>query len=70
MFVATVDAIARLDTSAVVGGHMAALRGDRCGVLGLLRELPTAPCAPLPEQADLDALLLAATQEAPAPVGV
>jgi flavorubredoxin len=70
-FVATVDAIARLDPAVVVGGHMAALRGDRLREsYGLLRELPTAPVAPLPEQADLDALLLAATQEAPVPVGV
>ena len=70
-FAATVDAIAGLDAAVVVGGHMAALRGDRLREsFGLLRELPTAPVAPLPEQADLDALLLAATQEAPVPVGV
>ena len=70
-FAATVDAIAGLDAAVVVGGHMAALRGDRLREsFGLLRELPTAPVTPLPEQADLDALLLAATQEAPVPVGV
>ncbi len=70
-FVATVDAIARLDPSVVVGGHMAALRGDRLREsYTLLRELPSAPAAPLPEQADLDALLLAATQDAPVAVGV
>lgn len=61
-FAASVDAIARLDVSAVVGGHMARLDGDRLETaLSLLRELPTVPMAPVPGQADLDALLLAAT---------
>ena len=65
-FAATVDAIARLDASVVVGGHMAALRGDRLREsYGLLRELPTAPVAPLPEQADLDALLLGRPRRRP-----
>ena len=61
-FVATVEEIARLDITAVAGGHMARLSGSRFGEsLDLLRQLPFAPSAPLPGQADLDALLLAAT---------
>jgi flavorubredoxin len=74
-FAATVDAIARLDPSAVVGGHMAPLRGRHFReALTMLRDLPTSPMAPLPGQADLDALLLAAIRPpdggdvAPAPV--
>ena len=62
-FVRTVDEIDRLDPTVVVGGHMAALRGNRLDeAMSLLRELPTVPMAPLPGQADLDAMLLAATQ--------
>jgi flavorubredoxin len=62
-FVATVEEIARLDITAVAGGHMARLSGARFRAsLDLLRQLPFAPSAPLPGQADLDALLLAATQ--------
>ena len=62
-FTPTVDAIARLPISTVVGGHMAQLRGERFRVaLDLLRDLPTSPVAPVPGQADLDSLLLAATQ--------
>ena len=62
-FVRTVDAIDRLDPTVVVGGHMAALRGNRLDeAMSLLRALPTTPMAPLPGQADLDAMLLAATQ--------
>lgn len=61
-FIATVDEIARLRPTAVAGGHMARLQGKRLEVaMDLLRALPTAPVAPLPGQADLDALLLAAT---------
>lgn len=61
-FVATVDAIAGLRPTAIAGGHMARLRGDRMqDAMRLLRELPTTPMAPLPGQADLDTLLLAAT---------
>jgi hypothetical protein len=61
-FAATVDEIAHLQPTVVAGGHMALLRGDRLQEsLALLRELPTIPMAPLPGQADLDALLLAAT---------
>ena len=61
-FVATVDAIARLDITAVAGGHTAALHGARFReALTFMRSLPTVPMAPLPGQADLDALLLAAT---------
>ena len=61
-FVATVDEIARLDITAVAGGHMARLHGDRLQeAMTLLRALPTTPMAPLPGQADLDALLSAAT---------
>ena len=41
---------------------MARLHGTRLQeALAFLRELPTIPMAPLPGQADLDALLLAAT---------
>jgi flavorubredoxin len=59
----TVDAVAALDITTVVGGHMAPLRGERFQrALELLRELPTSPAAPLPGQADLDALLLAAME--------
>jgi len=61
-FVATVDEIARLRPTAVAGGHMARLDGGRFQeAMTLLRELPTVPMAPLPGQADLDAILLAAT---------
>lgn len=63
-FVATVDEIARLDITAVAGGHMARLQGDRLReAMSLLRALPTVPMAPLPGQADLEALLLAGTHE-------
>ncbi len=62
-FTATVDAIAALSPSVIAGGHMAALRGERLHEgMRLLRALPTTPLAPLPTQADLDTLLLAATQ--------
>ena len=62
-FTATVDAIARLDPTTVVGGHMAPLRGRQFReALTMLGDLPTSPMAPLPGQADLDALLLAATR--------
>jgi len=61
-FIATVDEIARLRPTVVAGGHMARLHGARLETaMDLLRQLPTAPVAPLPGQADLDALLLAAT---------
>lgn len=61
-FIATVDEIARLRPTVVAGGHMARLHGERLQTaMDLLRQLPTAPVAPLPGQADLDALLLAAT---------
>lgn len=61
-FIATVDAIARLRPNVIAGGHMARLHGERLETaMDLLRQLPTAPVAPLPGQADLDALLLAAT---------
>ena len=61
-FVKTVDEIARLHPTVVAGGHMARLQGDRFQeAMAFLRELPTIPMAPLPGQADLDALLLAAT---------
>ena len=41
---------------------MARLQGDRLQeAMAFLRELPTVPMAPLPGQADLDAILLAAT---------
>jgi flavorubredoxin len=61
-FAATVDEISYLQPTVVAGGHMALLRGDRLQEsLALLRELPTIPMAPLPGQADLDAILLAAT---------
>ena len=61
-FIATVDEIARLRPTVVAGGHMARLHGERLETaMDLLRQLPTAPVAPLPGQADLDALLLAAT---------
>jgi flavorubredoxin len=62
-FIATVEEIARLDITAVAGGHMARLSGARFREsLDLLRQLPFTPSAPLPGQADLDAMLLAATQ--------
>ena len=61
-FAKTVDEISYLQPTVVAGGHMARLRGDRLHeALALLRELPTIPMAPLPGQADLDAILLAAT---------
>jgi hypothetical protein len=61
-FIKTVDEVARLHPTVVVGGHMARLQGDRLQeAMAFLRDLPTLPMAPLPGQADLDALLLAAT---------
>ncbi len=61
-FIATVDEIARLRPNVIAGGHMARLHGERLETaMDLLRQLPTAPVAPLPGQADLAALLLAAT---------
>lgn len=64
-FAATVDAIAALDITAAVGGHMARLQGPRLHeAMTILRTLPTMPMAPLPGQADLDALLLAGTHGA------
>jgi flavorubredoxin len=64
-FTPTVDAIADLDVTTIAGGHMARLRGPRISeALDLLRELPESPVPALPGQADLDTLLLAATQPA------
>lgn len=61
-FAATVETVARLDLTTVAGGHMAPLRGARLReAFALLGELPTSPVAPLPGQADLDALLGAAS---------
>ena len=61
-FTATVDAIAGLDLTTVVGGHMAPLHGPRLrDAMTILRALPTAATPPLPGQPDLDAILLAAT---------
>jgi hypothetical protein len=66
-FVATVDEIARLDLAVVTGGHMAPLHGEQLQrAMTMLRALPTVPMAPLPGQADLDALLLAGTRGAEA----
>jgi hypothetical protein len=59
-----VDEIARLRPTVVAGGHMARLQGNRLHeALAILRKLPTIPMAPLPGQADLDALLLAASTD-------
>ncbi len=66
-FVAAVDEVARLRPTTIAGGHMARLHGARLDeAFELLRALPTLPIAPLPGQADLDALLLAATSAADA----
>ena len=63
-FIRTVDEIARLRPTVVAGGHMARLQGNRLHeALAVLRKLPTIPMAPLPGQADLDALLLAASTD-------
>lgn len=59
-FRATVEEIARLDITTIAGGHMSPLHGPRLAeAFALLRELPAAPMAPLPGQADLDSMLLA-----------
>jgi flavorubredoxin len=60
-FAATVDAVAGLDLTTIVGGHMAPLHGPRLrDAMTILRALPTAPSPALPGQADLDAILSAA----------
>jgi glyoxylase-like metal-dependent hydrolase (beta-lactamase superfamily II) len=58
----TVNEIARLDVTAIAGGHMARLGGARVQeAIAMLRELPNVPMIPLPGQADLDAMLIAGT---------
>ena len=57
----TVNEIARLDVTAIAGGHMARLGGARVQeAIAMLRELPNVPMIPLPGQADLDAMLAGA----------
>jgi hypothetical protein len=56
-----VNEIARLDVTAIAGGHMARLGGARVQeAIAMLRELPNVPMIPLPGQADLDAILAGA----------
>ncbi|HYD08893.1 MAG TPA: hypothetical protein VEA78_02220 [Acidimicrobiales bacterium] len=55
---AAIDRVERLDATAVVGGHMAALRGERLAKsFELLRRVPQMDAAVEPGQADLDAML-------------
>jgi flavorubredoxin len=59
-FDAYVDQVAALGMTTVASGHSAALRGERLAeAFRLIRTIPSLPAAPLPGQADLDALLAA-----------
>jgi hypothetical protein len=61
-FGAEVDRISKLGISTIISAHSPAITGDKVdNALAKLRELPTAECAPPPNQAVLD-LILAATQ--------
>ena len=59
-FAASIDAVARLDITAVASGHGPRLQGARLQEgFRMLRELTSTPIIPIPGQADLDAMLLA-----------
>ena len=63
-FIRTVDEIARLVPPLSPAATWRARTANRLQeALAFLRDLPTIPMAPLPGQADLDALLLAATTD-------
>ena len=65
---AEVDAAARLGATTVASCHSPVITGANVGVaFDLLRSAPTAPAMPMPGQADLDAMIAAAsTTVAPA----